>query len=656
MFNLLRSMAITNLRKNHSLYLPYALATVLVTVVLYITHALSAMPELATLNGGAQMAKTLQFGVIIVQIVSLVIILYANAFVMKNRSKEFGLYGILGLDRKNIQLLSLIELVIFAFVSVTLGIVLGMIFHRVSFALLLGLIQYSIGIEYSLQIGSIFYVYFTLAVIFALVFFINATRLYMSRPLELLKEKKKGEKQGRFVAVRAIVGFVMLGTAYTMSQAIESPVKALLYFFLAVLLVVIATYILFDAGSIALLALLQKNKKLFYKPTNFISISNLKFRMRKNAAGLASVCVLSTMVLVTLATTVALQKGTTEKLDQNYPTAYSSIGYIINQSEVNKYPEIVQQIKAQSKGKLSNERSYLSVLRFGARTEKGFDLTGIHSGDSPAAMLTIISADEYNRLFGTKYSVGDKEIILGLVKGNVSKVEEIKTWSVVFNATLKVKEMIDASAYKKVMPQLPYVSDNIYVAIVQDPLKFMEPSVGKAMYYSLWDTTTEFSQRDAEFQAYQKVANQYKDGNLLLASKNEAAKELYSFMGSLLFVGALLSITFFIGAALVIYYKQISEGYEDRDRFVILQKLGIDQKTIKKSINRQVLIVFFLPLVMAFVHTAFAFKMYRKIIELFGVDGSVTLNATIVIGAIFVVVYLVVYQITSRSYFRIIKR
>ena len=656
MFNLLRSMAITNLRKNHSLYLPYALATVLVTVVLYITHALSAMPELATLNGGAQMAKTLQFGVIIVQIVSLVIILYANAFVMKNRSKEFGLYGILGLDRKNIQLLSLIELVIFAFVSVTLGIVLGMIFHRISFALLLGLIQYSIGIEYSLQIGSIFYVYFTLAIIFALVFFINATRLYMSRPLELLKEKKKGEKQGRFVAVRALVGLVMLGTAYTMSQAIESPVKALLYFFLAVLLVVIATYILFDAGSIALLALLQKNKKLFYKPTNFISISNLKFRMRKNAAGLASVCVLSTMVLVTLATTVALQKGTTEKLDQNYPTAYSAIGYIIDQSEVNKYPEIVQQIKAQSKGKLSNERSYLSVLRFGSRTDKGFDLTGVHSGDSPAAMLTIISVDEYNRLFGTKYSVGDKEIILGLVKGNVSKVDEVKTWSVVFNATLKVKEMVDASAYKKVMPQLPYVSDNIYVAIVQDPMKFMEPSVGKAMYYSLWDTKTEFSQRDAEFQAYQKVANQYKNGNLLLASKNEAAKELYSFMGSLLFVGALLSIAFFIGAALVIYYKQISEGYEDRDRFVILQKLGIDQKTIKKSINRQVLIVFFLPLVMAFIHTAFAFKMYRKIIELFGVDGSVTLNATMVIGAIFVVVYLVVYQITSRSYFRIIKR
>ena len=656
MFNLLRSMAITNLRKNRALYVPFALATVMVTVVLYVTNALAATPEFAHLEGGSAMAKTLGFGFVIVQIVSLVVILYANAFVMKNRAKEFGLYGILGLDRKNIQLLSLIELVVFAALSIGLGLILGVIFHAASFAILLKLIQYDIGIKYSFQFGSIIAVLLTMVAIFVLVFFLNAAKIYMSRPLELLKEKKKGEKKGRAVTVRAIIGLGLLGYAYYMSQSIESPVKALLYFFLAVLLVVIATYILFDAGSIALLSILQKNKKLFYQPTNFISISNLQFRMRKNAAGLASVCVLSTMVLVTLATTVALQKGTTEKLDQNYPTAYSAIGYIINQSEVNKYPEIVQQIKAQSKGKLSNERSYLSVLRFGSRTDKGFDLTGVHSGDSPAAMLTIISADEYNRLFGTKYSVGDKEIILGLVKGNVTKVDEVKTWSVVFNATLKVKEMIDASAYKKVMPQLPYVSDNIYVAIVQDPMKFMEPSVGKAMYYSLWDTTTEFSQRDAEFQAYQKVANQYKNSSLLLASKNEAAKELYSFMGSLLFVGALLSIAFFIGAALVIYYKQISEGYEDRDRFVILQKLGIDQKTIKKSINRQVLIVFFLPLVMAFIHTAFAFKMYRKIIELFGVDGSVTLNATMVIGAIFVVVYLVVYQITSRSYFRIIKR
>ena len=656
MFNLLRSMAITNLRKNRALYVPFALSTVMVTVVLYVTNALAATPEFAHLEGGSAMAKTLGFGFVIVQIVSLVVILYANAFVMKNRAKEFGLYGILGLDRKNIQLLSLIELVVFAALSIGLGLILGVIFHAASFAILLKLIQYDIGIKYSFQFGSIIAVLLTMVAIFVLVFFLNAAKIYMSRPLELLKEKKKGEKKGRAVTVRAIIGLGLLGYAYYMSQSIESPVKALLYFFLAVLLVVIATYILFDAGSIALLSILQKNKKLFYQPTNFISISNLQFRMRKNAAGLASVCILSTMVLVTMATTVALQRGTTARLDSNYPTDYSAVAYFVLEKDMDQYPPIVQKIKEQTKGQLKDEKTFLNVLRFGQRTENGFDFANVNSGDSPAAMFTLVSVDQYNKMFGTNYTVGEKEMIVGHIKGDVKQISEVKTYSVVYNATITVKEMIDGTPYAKVMPQLPYVADNQYVGIVKDPMQYLNPVAGQAMYYFTWNTNTPFELRDAEWAAYKNVKSQYKADAMSLSSKNEEAKTLYAFMGSLLLVGALLSIAFFIGAVLVIYYKQISEGYEDRDRFVILQKLGIDQKTIKKSINRQVLIVFFLPLVTAFIHTAFAFKMYRKIIELFGVDGSVTLNATIVIGAIFVVVYLIVYQITSRSYYRIIKR
>ena len=628
----------------------------MVTVVLYVTNALAATPEFAHLEGGSAMAKTLGFGFVIVQIVSLVVILYANAFVMKNRAKEFGLYGILGLDRKNIQLLSLIELVVFAALSIGLGLILGVIFHAASFAILLKLIQYDIGIKYSFQFGSIIAVLLTMVAIFVLVFFLNAAKIYMSRPLELLKEKKKGEKKGRAVTVRAIIGLGLLGYAYYMSQSIESPVKALLYFFLAVLLVVIATYILFDAGSIALLSILQKNKKLFYQPTNFISISNLQFRMRKNAAGLASVCILSTMVLVTMATTVALQRGTTARLDSNYPTDYSAVAYFVLEKDMDQYPPIVQKIKEQTKGQLKDEKTFLNVLRFGQRTENGFDFANVNSGDSPAAMFTLVSVDQYNKMFGTNYTVGEKEMIVGHIKGDVKQISEVKTYSVVYNATITVKEMIDGTPYAKVMPQLPYVADNQYVGIVKDPMQYLNPVAGQAMYYFTWNTNTPFELRDAEWAAYKNVKSQYKADAMSLSSKNEEAKTLYAFMGSLLLVGALLSIAFFIGAVLVIYYKQISEGYEDRDRFVILQKLGIDQKTIKKSINRQVLIVFFLPLVTAFIHTAFAFKMYRKIIELFGVDGSVTLNATIVIGAIFVVVYLIVYQITSRSYYRIIKR
>ena len=653
MFKLIFSMATSNLKKNHSLYLPYALTTIMVTMILYITHALSAMPELSTLRGGGAIAQTLGFGVIVVQLVALLTILYANAFVTKNRLKEYGLYSILGLDRKNIQLLSFIELLLFSVVSVGLGVVLGIVFHRFSFAVLLKLIRIPIGIEYSMQLGSVGFVLISMAFIFGVVFFLNATKMYMSRPLEMLSEKKKGETKGRFILLRALIGAGLLGGAYYMSQTIEAPVAALYSFFVAVLLVVLATYILFDAGSIALLSLLQKNKRLFYQPTNFISISNLKFRMRKNAAGLASICILSTMVLVTLATTVALQTGTADLLKKSYPTDYSATAFVEDTSTINQLSEQISKIKAQSKGTIANEMNYLSVLRAAKSMDGGVDIEGVYPGDSPAAFITFLSAEDYNRIFGTNYKPGDNEAVLGLVKGDDKNVSAIRVNG---QLTLQVKEMMDSTGFKEKLPQLPYVADNVYVAVVKDPSKMIDAKLGRGFYYALWNTSTDTSAKTEEFEAYANVIEASNDDSITVGSREDAAKDIYGFMGSLLFVGALLSVAFFIGAVLVIYYKQISEGYEDRDRFVILQKLGIDQKTIKKSINRQVLIVFFLPLVTAFIHTAFAFKMYRKIIQLFGVDGNVTLNATIVIGAIFVVVYLIVYQITSRSYYKIIKR
>lgn len=653
MFKLIFSMATSNLKKNHSLYLPYALTTIMVTMILYITHALSAMPELSTLRGGGAIAQTLGFGVIVVQLVALLTILYANAFVTKNRLKEYGLYSILGLDRKNIQLLSFIELLLFSVVSVGLGIVLGIVFHRFSFAVLLKLIRIPIGIEYSMQLGSVGFVLISMAFIFGVVFFLNATKMYMSRPLEMLSEKKKGETKGRFIFLRALIGAGLLGGAYYMSQTIEAPVAALYSFFVAVLLVILATYILFDAGSIVFLSLLQKNKKLFYQPTNFISISNLKFRMRKNAAGLASICILSTMVLVTLATTVALQTGTADLLKKSYPTDYSATAFVEDTSTIRQLSEQISKIKAQSKSTVTNEMNYLSVLRAAKSMEGGVDIEGVYPGDSPAAFITFLSADDYNRIFGTNYHPSDNEAVLGLVKGDDKNVSAIRVNG---QLTLQVKEMMETGDFKEKLPQLPYVADNVYVAVVKDPTKMIDSKLGRGFYYALWNTSTDIQAKTEEFEAYVNVLEASNDDSITVGSREDAAKDIYGFMGSLLFVGALLSVAFFIGAVLVIYYKQISEGYEDRDRFVILQKLGIDQKTIKKSINRQVLIVFFLPLVTAFIHTAFAFKMYRKIIQLFGVDGNVTLNATIVIGAIFVVVYLIVYQITSRSYYKIIKR
>ena len=375
--------------------------------------------------------------------------------------------------------------------------------------------------------------------------------------------------------------------------------------------------------------------------------------MRKNAAGLASICILSTMVLVTLATTVALQTGTADLLKKSYPTDYSATAFVEDTSTISQLSEQISKMKAKSKGTVTNEMNYLSVLRAAKSMEGGVDIEGVYPGDSPAAFITFLSAKDYNRIFGTNFQLGDNEAVLGLVKGADKNVSAIRVNG---QLTLQVKEMMDSTGFKEKLPQLPYVADNVYVAVVKDPTKMIDGKLGRGFYYALWNTSTDTEAKTEEFEAYANVLEGSNEEFITVGSREDAAKDIYGFMGSLLFVGALLSVAFFIGAVLVIYYKQISEGYEDRDRFVILQKLGIDQKTIKKSINRQVLIVFFLPLVTAFIHTAFAFKMYRKIIQLFGVDGNVTLNATIVIGAIFVVVYLIVYQITSRSYYKIIKR
>ena len=649
MFKLLSSLAVTNLKKNHSLYLPFGLATVMVTMISYIVHALSSMPELSTLRGGSSIALSLGLGVIVIQVVALLIVLYANSFVMKNRSKEFGLYGILGLDRKNVQILSFMELFLFALASVTAGIALGMVFHRFAFAVLLKLIQYPIGLEYHLQISSVFFVYIFMGVIFLIVFFLNATKIYTSRPLELLKTKKFGETKGRFMKTRAIIGFAILGLAYYMSQTIESPMAAIVMFFVAV----IATYILFDAGSIAILSALQKNKKLFYQPTNFISISNLKFRMRKNAAGLASVCILSTMVLVTLGTTVSLQAGAFKTLNESYPTEYSVSSFLTSKDQEAEANKAMKDIQAKSLSTIKNEISFGQSVRFGLQKGDSVEIQNSFSGTENAVALTVMSQEDYNRIFGTNLSLKENEMVVSHTKGDGKEFSTLTT----AKSTYKVVGNLNDDKYKTTLPQLSFLVDNIYMVVVKDVYDFINPEMyERVQYYSLWNTDTQEDRLKEEFDAYQNIDVDQYSVPIVMSSKTEAAKEIYGFMGSLLFIGALLSVSFFVGAVLVIYYKQISEGYEDRDRFVILQKMGIDHKTVKQSINRQVLIVFFMPLLTAFLHTGFAFKMYTKIAQLFGVNTQITLIASIVIGIIFLIVYFIVYKVTSRSYFKIVKR
>lgn len=663
MLKLLGSLAVTNLKKNRALYFPYGLTAVTMIVITYLLHALSKNPTMSDVYGGSGTGATLSLGVFVMQLVALLTILYANSVVMKNRSKELGLYSILGLDRAQIQLLSLMETVLFAVGTVVVGLLLGVVFNRLAFALLLKAMRYPIALGYSFDWQSVIWTAILFAVIFGVVIVVNAFRVQSSRPLELLKSKKQGETKGRFLAARAVIGFILLAVAYYLSQTVVSPIKSLYMFFFAVILVVVATYILFDAGSIAFLQLLKRRKNFYYQPTNFISVSNLIFRMRKNAAGLASICILSTMVLVTIGATASLQVGAEKLIREQYPTEFEFQTAITADMSLDQVRQEVRQLPDVAKGSANGFYDFSSFYTAGV--VEGDVLNTLHSGQSilPEAMLQVIPVSDYNRLLGTSIKVPSGTVLVG----DHSLVTNELHFSAIQLATqqFQIAEGVDVTALSKKVPVSANITDHNYYVIMNDDdmdavTQHDESDRGVALvrgYAAFWNTTsTTEDDITSEGQLYNEYIRQHPTLAGGISSRTESARLLFSFYGSLLFLGILLSIAFLVGAVLVIYYKQVSEGYEDRDRYALLKKIGIDQDTIHHSINRQVLIVFFLPLLTAFLHTALSYKMVSKIVLIFGIDPMVVLYTMLIAGAIFMVMYLIIYRATSRSYYRIINR
>ena len=489
---------------------------------------------------------------------------------------------------------------------------------------------------------------------------LNAIKIRVSRPLELLREKKSGEKTGRFLSIRALIGVAILGYAYYISQSIESPIKALGWFFVAVLLVVIATYILFDAGSIALLRFLKNRKTFYYRPINFISVSNLIFRMRKNAMGLASICILSTMVLVTLGTTGSLQFGAQEVINKTSPTDFTFRNMYRNPEETVEYSKEVKQLAAGTASKVTDFYEYSYILTAGNHEGNVLNTNFKNLGALPEAMIVLVSVEDYNRNTGENLTVKSGEMLLG--EESFKKNPTFNQVSIGDN-TISVAQVIDVKNFSKIAVANPNITDHSYIGILNE-----EDMVKAVPYYSkdndeghrsytrnyvaLWNTSSKTDdEKQKELEAYQQ--SDIAGG---IDGKIEIAQLLFQFYGSLLFLGILLAIAFSVGAVLVIYYKQVSEGYEDRERYVILKKIGIDQPMIHQSINRQVLIVFFLPLLTAFLHTALSYNMVSKIVLIFGIKGSIIGLTMLAVAGVFMIAYFLVYKITSREYFKIINR
>lgn len=661
MFKLISSLAVSNLKKNRTLYIPFSVASITMMVITYILMALSTNKTILQSNGGNTVVMALGFGVVIMLLVSTLTMIYANGFVMKNRSKEFGLYSILGLGRSQIQLLQVIEMVLFAIINLIVGLVLGVLLNRLAFALLLKAMRFTVPISYEFQFASVIMIGILFSGIFVFLMILNAIKIRVSRPLELLREKKSGEKTGRFLSIRALIGVAILGYAYYISQSIESPIKALGWFFIAVLLVVIATYILFDAGSIALLRFLKNRKTFYYRPINFISVSNLIFRMRKNAMGLASICILSTMVLVTLGTTGSLQFGAQEVINRTSPTDFTFRNMYRNPEETAAYSKEAKQLAAGTASKVTDFYEYSYILTGGNQEGNVLDTNVKKLGTLPESMVVLVSVEDYNRNSGENITVKPGEMVIG--EQYTERTKPSFTQIAVGENTFSIGQVIDVNKFAAGLIVNPNITDHSYIGLLNEedmakvvPYYSKENDEGYRAYtrhyIALWNTSSQTDdEKKKELEAYQQ--SDIAGG---IDGKIEIAQLLFQFYGSLLFLGILLAIAFSVGAVLVIYYKQVSEGYEDRERYVILKKIGIDQPMIHQSINRQVLIVFFLPLLTAFLHTALSYNIVSKIVLIFGIKGSIIGLTMLAVAGVFMIAYFLVYKITSREYFKIINR
>ena len=667
MFKLTSKLALSNLKQNRKLYYPFAIAVILTTMILYSFIALSLTPHLEDSYGGGSARTVLGFGSFVVQLVVIILVAYANGYVMKNRSKELGLYSVLGMEKKHLLIMTLWELLFFYVLTVGVGLGLGLLFDRLIFALLLKCMGLPVVIQSTFQIGAVLNTLLGLALAFGLILLLNSFRLLRYSSLHLMQQKKAGEKKGRFLLVQTLLGLGLLGIAFYMALTVERPVAAVQGFFIAVILVILATYLLFNAGSITFLRFLKGRKSYYYKPENFISVSNLIARMRKNAAGLATISILSTMVLVTLTGSLNIFIGGHNYLDTVYPSDYMiSVGHMPSDAEIEPVIEDVQaQIKKTADAThLSDyqvaQTAYWSaeIRKIDGRILEVNDQSTPSTGQELKTEGTVYFFDQatYEQLTGQKVELGENEILAYGYQypGKLDSQLEIN------GKTFTIKEKLNSNFIQGKLPQSELFQHQMGLYLVLPDLNQLGLKVDKNLEFSITaknkDNQDFISGLIKELYSTDKIS-QYDATYFGGFDRYSIEKDWRETAGTLLFIGIFLSVIFLLATVLVIYYKQISEGYEDRENFVILQKVGLDQKQTATTIRKQILTVFFLPLFFSFLYLGVAYKMIAKIVAILGATNTgLVLQTTLSICAVFFISYVLVFLLTSRSYRKIVVR
>ena len=664
MFRLTNRLALSNLIKNRKLYYPFALATILAIAITYIFTSLTLNPHLDDLTGSDPIKMVLGMGLVIVALSSGIIVLYANSFVMKNRSKELGLYSMLGLEKRHLFSMILKETVIMGFVTLLLGIGVGALFDKLIYAFLQRLIGEGTGLVSTFQVMTIPIVLVIFACIFSWLVLVNGFRLLRLNPLQLTKDGLKGEKKGRFLVIQTLLGLGAMGYGYYLALSVQNPVIAIMSFFLAVLLVILGTYLLFNAGTTVVLQLLKKKKSYYYKPNNMISTSNLVFRMKKNAVGLATIAILSSMVLVTLVGAASIYAGKKDYLVSAAPHDYSVSG---NKVDLTSTKKLMDDFLIKT-GEQANEEVAVSYLLFGIKNQETNKLTVFTKNERkvvPKSIVLVFSQETFKQLTGKELNLSSNQIAL-YTKNKTLKTQKSLS---IDGKNYQIHRQIGDFINKKV-PNIYKIIVSDYSYLVVPDIKIFESSmkgtsIAQATYVGVnVKDPTHDAKKNLDLldqiagEATKQLAGQttgVPESYFSANSRYDAEGMVNGFVGGTFFIGIFLSIIFMLGTVLVIYYKQISEGYEDRERFVILQKIGLDDLQVKQTIRKQVLTVFFLPLIFAFIHLAFAYHMISLIVRIIGVlNPDLMLVVTIIVCGVFFLAYVLVFVLTSRSYRRIV--
>lgn len=648
-------LALSGMRKNRSIYYPYILTAVLTTAMMYIMGSLQQI----TTDYSGTLAFSLQLGIVVTSVFSVIFLFYTNSFLMRRRKKEFGLYNILGMEKRHLARLLLWETALMLLLSLVLGLAVGVLLDKLMHLLLSHLVGQAVSLTFAVSPGAMRYTAVLISITFGLILLNSVRQVYFARPVELLRSAEVGEREPKARWFIALLGLIALGTGYWLSATVKDAGVMILFFFVAVLLVIAGTYLLFTAGSVTLLKALRKNRRYYYKPDHFISVSGMIYRMKQNAVGLANVCILCTMVLVMVFSTLSLWLGMEDTLNSRIR---ADIDVRSKTTDIAGLEAAVDEVLQQTDASRENTWTY-RYLSFSALPAKdGFvspaSFTESDMLIASPATFQVLVLEDYNRMLGLSETLAPGEALLECSRGNFEG-DTLRLLDETFTIKKRISDDLGAGQalasiydyYCLVVDGMDTLSrlDRQQQALYGD----LSSSVSTTMSFTLVPASEELSREVGTLLRGRAEA----DGFTSVAERSELHDNLLALYGGLLFVGLFLGLLFTMAMILIIYYKQITEGYEDRERYRIMRKVGLSRREIRRSISSQILIVFFLPLVAAGLHVTFAFPGIVTMFRALSMT-NVTLIAGCALGsfAAFGMLYGAVYLLTARVYYRIVSQ